>query len=132
MSAVTGFSVETISGMPVVTASAEIDVASSELLRAALVSAARGGHATLVVDLSQTGFCDSTGLNVLVRAHKRAAAEGGELRLVIGTAPVLRIFSVTGVDHVIPIFATLADALSELPAIAIQPQSPSPSPWAAT
>ena len=90
--------------------------------RAALISAAADGYATVVVDLSQTAFCDSTGLNVLVRGHKRAAAEGGELRLVIGAASLLRIFSVTGVDRVIPIFTTLAEALGELPAAATQMQ----------
>ncbi len=120
MSALTGFSIETISGMPVVAAPAEIDVANTEMLRAALISAAADGYATVVVDLSQTAFCDSTGLNVLVRGHKRAAAEGGELRLVIGAASLLRIFSVTGVDRVIPIFTTLAEALGELPAAATQ------------
>jgi anti-anti-sigma regulatory factor len=33
--------------------------------------------------MTGTQFCDSAGLGVLVRAHKRALADGGELRLVI-------------------------------------------------
>ena len=102
MSALTGFSIETISGMPVVAAPAEIDIANTEMLRAALISAAADGYATVV------------------RGHKRAAAKGGELRLVIGAASLLRIFSVIGVDRVIPIFTTLAEALGELPAAATQ------------
>jgi hypothetical protein len=46
------------------------------------------------------------------------------LRLVIRTASLLRFFAVFGVDRTFPIFATLADALAELPAIAVR-QEPS-------
>jgi len=101
------------SGVPVVTAPAEIDVASAYQMRAALLQAAADGHATVVVDLTGTRFCDSAGLNLLVRAHKRARAEGGELRLVIPAgAEVHRIFAVTGIGRVIPQFASLGEALA--------------------
>jgi anti-anti-sigma regulatory factor len=44
-------------------------------------TAADCGHATIVVDMTRTRFCDATALGVLVMAHKRAVAEAGELRL---------------------------------------------------
>src|SRR5689334_21302074 len=50
-------------------------------------------------------------------AHKRVQADGGELLLVIGTAAVLRIFAVTGIDHLIPNFPTLEQALAPAPAV---------------
>jgi anti-anti-sigma factor len=68
------FPVEVVSGMPVVTAPEEIDITNAAGLRAALLEAAACGSRTLVVDMAQTQFCDSAGLNVLVRAHKRARA----------------------------------------------------------
>jgi anti-sigma B factor antagonist len=117
-----GFPVATISGLPVVRGPAEIDIANAGQLRAALSAVAAQGHATVVVDLSETAFCDTAGLQVLVLGHRRAAAEGGELRLVVWAETLLRLFSVTGVDHVIPNFATLDEALSEVPAIAIRPR----------
>lgn len=117
-----GFPVATISGLPVVSGPAEIDIANAGQLRAALLAAAAQGHATIVVDLTETSFCDTSGLQVLVLAHRRAAAEGGELRLVVRSATLLRLFSVTGVDHVIPNFTTLDQAVSELPAVAIRPR----------
>ena len=40
---------------------------------------------------------------------------------------LLRLFSITGVDHVIPSFTTLDEALSELPAIAIRPRRSGPA-----
>jgi anti-anti-sigma factor len=106
------FPVEVVSGVPVVTAPAEIDIGNAPGLRAALLEAAAHGSRTLVVDMAQTQFCDSAGLNVLVRAHKRARTEGGELLLVICAAAVLRIFAVTGIDHLIPHFPSLPQALA--------------------
>jgi anti-anti-sigma factor len=76
---------------PVVTAPEEIDITNAAGLRAALLEAAADRSRALVVDMAQTQICDSAGLNVLVRAHKRARAEGGELLLVICAAAVLRI-----------------------------------------
>jgi anti-sigma B factor antagonist len=111
------FPVEVVSGVPVVTAPAEIDITNAAGLRAALLGAAAHGSRTLVVDMAQTQFCDSAGLNVLVRAHKRALADGGELLLVICAAAVLRIFAVTGIDHLIRTFPNLGQALPPAPAV---------------
>jgi len=56
---------------------------------------------------------------VLVRAHQRAEALGGQVRLVIATTDVRRIFTVTGIDSVIPSFLSLAQALAPATAAAI-------------
>lgn len=122
MSVPAGFPVATVSGLAVVRGPAEIDIANAGQLREALLAAAGQGHATIVVDLTETAFCDTAGLQVLVLAHRRAAGEGGELRLVVRSATLLRLFSLTGVDHVIPNFATLDQAVSEVPAVAIRPR----------
>lgn len=119
------FPVAAVNGVPVVTAPEEIDVTNATLLRSVLLEAATAGYATLVVDMSQTQFCDSAGLNVLVRAHQRAQAQGGEVRLVITGADVRRIFTVTGIDRVIPSFSTLGEALAPPCPAAIQPPAAS-------
>lgn len=86
-------------------------------MRAALLEAAAQGSGTLVVDMAQTQFCDSAALNVLVRAHNRAQAEGGELLPVIGGSAVLRTFAVTGIGRLIPSFPSLEQALAAAPAV---------------
>jgi anti-anti-sigma factor len=111
------FPVEEASGVPVVAAPEEIDITNAAGLRAALLEAAAQGSRTLVVDMAQTQFCDSAALNVLVRAHYRAQAEGAELLLVIGGSAVLRIFAVTGIGHLIPCFPSLDQALAAAPAV---------------
>jgi anti-sigma B factor antagonist len=103
---------QVVSGVAVVTAPAEIDIGTASHLRTALLQAAIDGHATVVVDLTPTQLCDSAGLNLLVRVHKRTLAKGGELRLVLPAgAPVRRIFTVTGIDRVIPHFTSVPEAL---------------------
>jgi anti-sigma B factor antagonist len=117
------FSVQMVDGVPVVRAPAEIDVTSAGQLRATLAQRAARRPAALIVDLTSTEFCDSAGLTVLVRAHKQALAEGGELRLVLpADGSVVRIFTLTGLDSVIPHFASLEQALTRLPATATLPQ----------
>ena len=111
------YPVEMISGIPVVAAAAEIDVATADQLRMVLLESAAGGHTTIVVDMTCTRFCDSSGLGVLIRAHKRALEEGGELRLVIpADGAVFRIFTLTDQYRFIPRFGTVAEALLQRPA----------------
>jgi anti-sigma B factor antagonist len=119
------FPVELVGGgVPIVAAPEEIDTANAAGLRAALLQAAGYGNGTLVVDMSQTQFCDSAGLLVLVRAHQRAQAEGGEVLLVISAATVLRIFAITGIDRMIPNFSTLEEALAQTMAVPGSPRPP--------
>ena len=113
-----------ISAVPVVTAPDEIDITTAYRLRAALAEAVRG-PATVVVDMTRTHACDAAGLHVLVRAHRRALAQGGELRLVAPRPDVRRLFAVTGLDRVIRQFASMDEALAQTQADADQLPLPS-------
>jgi anti-sigma B factor antagonist len=120
-----------VGGVPVVTAPAEIDVTTAGQLRGMLAAWSARGQATVVVDMTGTQFCDSAGLSVLVRAHKQALAQGGGLRLVLpASGSVPRIFTLTGLDGVIPHFAGLEPALVQVPDgegdPAAGPRTPSP------
>ena len=123
------YPVTMVSGVPVVTTPAEIDAGNADGLRAALLGTLTDGHAMFVVDMTATEFCDSAGLHVLVRAHRRAQADGGEVRLVITSAAVLRIFAITGVDRVIPNYPTVREAVAPAPVVV---PAPVPPPRAAT
>jgi anti-sigma B factor antagonist len=121
--------IETVNGVPVVVAPAEIDASNTVWLHAVLWEAADRGHGTFVVDMTRTRFCDSGGLGVLVRAHNRAQAGGGELRLVIpASAAVLRVLAIAGIDQVIPNFPTLYEAVVPAPATAPRPPRPPADP----
>ena len=107
------FPVEVTGGVPVVAAPEEIDITNAEALQSALLTAAAGRPGTLVVDMTRTRFCDSSGLHTLLAAHKRAQAEGREVLLVIASVAVLRVFALTAVDRMIPNFTTLPEALAQ-------------------
>jgi hypothetical protein len=67
-------------------------------------------------------------MHVLVRAHWRPLAEGGELRLAVpADGTVARLFTVTGLHHLIPAFGRLDQALTPGPAAVILPPRPRPS-----
>jgi anti-sigma B factor antagonist len=103
---------EVVDGVPVVAAPEEIDITNAPDLRSALRVAAADGHGTLVLDMTKTRFCDSSGIHTLLAAHKRAQSEGGGLLLVMPGPPALRIFAITGVDRVIPTVTSLEEALA--------------------
>jgi anti-anti-sigma factor len=121
-----GYLVRMADGVPVITAPAEIDITSAGELQAVLSDCRTRGHAEVVVDMTGTHFCDSAALTELVRAHRQAVADGGGLRLVISADDaVLRIFTLIGLDRVIPRFASLEEALARATAAVAGPDSPS-------
>lgn len=114
-----------INGLPVVSAPAEIDISTAGQLQTVLLEAGSHGHATVVVDMTRTAFCDCSGLNVLVEAHQQAMAEGGELRLVLADGgAAARVLTLTGLDRLIPNFGSLDQALAPRPAATILPVRP--------
>ena len=46
-----------------------------------------GRHPIVIIDMSATRFCDCAGARAIVRAHKRAAEGGAELRVVVTADP---------------------------------------------
>ena len=129
----TRYPFQMVCGVPVVTTPAEIDLTTAGQLQTILSDWHSRGHVTVVVDMTGTQFCDSAGLRELVLAHKRAVPEGGGLRLVIPAGgAVLRVFTVTGLDRVIPRFAALHQALAQVPAAAGRTLRHGPHPQTAT
>ena len=106
-----GFPVRLVDGLPVVTAPDEIDVGNATELRGALLAAAAEHQPVIVVDMADTKFLDSTGLNVLVRALKQADHDGAELRLVVRGAALHRVLNVTGVASLFGIYDNVEEAL---------------------
>lgn len=100
-----------VEGLAVVTTPDEIDVANAAHFRAALLAAAEFGRMAIVVDMSRTEFCDSTGLNVLVRALRQADQVGTEIRLVVQATALQRILTVTGVGSMFGRYDDLDQAL---------------------
>lgn len=89
----------------VVRLSGEMDLGRVDEVRALLLEAVTrvGGPADIVVDLSGLTFCDSAGLNLLLRARLQAVESGHALRLAAPNAQMLRLLEITGSLLLFPI-----------------------------
>lgn len=65
--------------------------------------------------MSDTRYCDSSGVRSLMVGHDTAIRNNVELRLVIPSAVVLRVLSVLGVDRILHIYPSLGIALTSGP-----------------
>jgi anti-sigma B factor antagonist len=102
----------TVAGHTVLEVGGEVDVYTAPRLRERLIELVDAGARDLVVDLERVDFLDSTGLGVLVGAHKRLRLAHGSFRLVCSKEPLLKIFRITALDQIFPIFPTV-DAATE-------------------
>jgi anti-sigma B factor antagonist len=109
------FPVSWLGRTAVVTLPAEIDLTIADAMREGLLSVLNQGALGLVVDMTTTTFCDSAGITALARAARRAAANGATLRLAAAAPPVLRIFSLVGIDRLIDVYPTVDEACASLP-----------------
>lgn len=97
-------------GVCTVVLDGEVDVYTAPTLKTELVEAIEGGCNNVIVDLERVGFIDSSGLGVLVSALRRARERDGAVRIVCTRDNILKIFRITGLDKVFPIFGDLAEA----------------------
>ncbi|MFB7945808.1 STAS domain-containing protein [Kitasatospora phosalacinea] len=99
-------------GALVVRPEGELDHDSVGPLRETLERAVADPPKRLVVDCGGLEFCDSTGLNLLLRAHAAALHAGLPLLLAAPGAVVARMLAITGADEVLDVHPTVEDALA--------------------
>jgi len=93
-----------------VTLKGEVDVYTSPRLKQTIVEAIDAGCVNIVVDLEGVRFIDSSGLGVLVSGLRRVKEHDGTLRLVCTHDGILKIFRITGLDKVFPLFPSPEEA----------------------
>jgi len=103
-------------GATVLVVSGEVDVATAPQLRQEAVRLAGTGGARLVMDLSSVDFLDSTGLGVIVGVLKRVRTHGGELAIAGAENHVRKVFDITRISDVLPMYATVDEACEGLAA----------------
>jgi anti-sigma B factor antagonist len=91
----------------------ELDLAVMDQLEAAIAQAEAEGR-NLLVNLSDCGFIDSSGLATIVRAHQRFAENGKVLLICCPEAQVERILKLTGLDREGLLVQTREEALPVL------------------
>lgn len=96
----------------VVTATGEVDMYTAPTLEQALDGVIGLGGTSVVLDLCEVTFADSTLLSVLLRYRDHFAELGGQLVIVTDDRRILRTFEITGLERLFRIEARLADGVS--------------------
>ena len=89
----------------------EADVTNTDELRRLLDDEVSQQPRTMIIDLSGLRFMDSSALHALLRANRSLDRQGGVLALVSPQPAVAKILRLTTADRLIPVFATVADAV---------------------
>jgi anti-anti-sigma factor len=96
----------------VVEVSGDVDIATVADLEGPVIGAVAAGRAPLIVDLSECPFIDSSGIRLLIRAHRRLRDANGQgpAMVVIAVDHVAKLLRLTAVDKVLPVVDTRAEA----------------------
>ncbi len=98
----------------VISLAGEVDLYTAPEFKQQLLEVVGQGGKDVVVDFSDTTFIDSTTLGVLVGGVKRLRPNGGHLSLVCSDRNITKIFEITGLDKVFPIYATRNEAVEQI------------------
>ena len=106
-------------GVRVVAVRGELDLSTAPELEPPLEEAVSSGDASVLIDLSECEFIDSTGIALIVRTWQRldSGAEGegsGKVVICSDNDQVRRVLEITGLELSIPIHETREAALAAL------------------
>ena len=97
----------------VVSVSGEADANVASDLERELQDVLQRGSRSVIVDLAEVAFIDSTVLGLLLRLQLQFRARGGDLVLVSDDRRVLRTLEITGLDRIFRVERRLGDAMDE-------------------
>jgi anti-sigma B factor antagonist len=95
--------------------SGEVDMANASKLESQIARAVPNAALGLVLDLSDTRYFDSAGIRMLFGLHERLSGRRQALRAVVPQDSLIRgALLVTEVDRLVPLHATLEEALAAM------------------
>jgi anti-anti-sigma factor len=107
-----GLQIERRDEVPVARLSTDVDAANASSLREELWAHLGAHGSELVIDLSNTRYLDSAGVDMLFRLAHSLSQRRGTLRLVIPEdSPLMRLVQIVALPDVVPVHATVEDAL---------------------
>jgi anti-anti-sigma factor len=109
---VTALEIERCNDVPVARARVDIDAANARSVGVELVETI-GGAGALVLDLSETRFVDSAGIDMIFRLNERLRQRRARLALVIArSSPLTRLAEIVGLPRSVLVCETLEQALA--------------------
>ena len=89
-----------------------IDASRAPQFKEEITKRIDAGQTKLVLDLTLVEFIDSMGLGALVACFKRIGGRG-KIAIVGAKGAVSRLFSLTRMDKVFPLYRSLEDAVAQ-------------------
>ena len=104
------------SGIHRISVRGELDLETAPRLEESLTAARSGEGISVLIDLSECEFIDSSGVSLIVGCWRDLEQKGGDERLVLCCAKdqVKKLLTITGVAGSIPIHGQIDEALREL------------------
>lgn len=99
------------SDVTVVRVEGQLIVGNRQELKTVIEQALGQGARKLVIDCTDTGYIDSSGLGALVTMARKAREQGGELRLAGLNDDLRSLFALTKLDTLFMIGSTVDEAL---------------------
>jgi len=104
--------VERLDGIPVARPRGDIDAANASTVREQLAACLDVDTDKLVVDLGETRYVDSAGIDMLFRLGERLRQRRATLLLVIpGDSQLQRLATIVALPSALPVCETVAQAL---------------------
>jgi anti-sigma B factor antagonist len=98
-------------GVSVVTISGRLSLGGeTEKLDAAVSKLLAEDQKNVVLDIAALDYVDSSGIGTLVSCLTKVRKAGGELKVAGANPRIRRIFGMTGVESLLPMFDTVAAA----------------------
>jgi anti-sigma B factor antagonist len=98
-------------GIAVVTLSGRLVFGKEvERLESVVKDLVQHGHKRFVFDAAGLEYTDSSGIGTLVACLTQIKTSGGDLRLAAANPRIQRLLTMTGVDKLMPLYPTVAEA----------------------
>jgi len=106
------FTVNRIGDVTVVDVDGQLIVGNRQELKQRVLDELEGGGRKFLIDFTNTGYIDSSGLGVLVSLSKKIREMGGELRLSTLNEDLRTLFELTKLDTLFRIADSRDEGLS--------------------
>jgi len=99
-------------GVTIVRIAGQLIVGNRQELKGLIQEGLDRGERKFLIDCTETGYIDSSGLGALVSLAKKVREQGGELRIAGLNEDLRSLFELTKLDSLFSISPTVAEALA--------------------
>lgn len=90
--------------IPIIELTGEVDAYTSARFREVMLEVVDTHGARIVISMAEVDYIDSSGLGALVGGLKRVSERDGKIVIVCTKPQVRKVFEITGLEKVFPIF----------------------------